>query len=58
MSPQEAARIICLVHTRSLDFRPIIGVIPDIAKTDVDLYEEASRALRRFGGLDQQRTSD
>jgi len=51
MTPQEAARMICLIHTLS-DGRPNVGVIPDFAKFDGELYEEAWRVLRRFGGLD------
>lgn len=49
LSPREAARIVCEVHAPHES--PIVGVIPDFTKLDGDLYREAWRVLRRYGGL-------
>ena len=55
MPPQEAARVICDVHTApggpkglTVDF----GTPPNFVNVDGDLYWEAWRVLRRFAQLD------
>jgi hypothetical protein len=55
MSPQEAARVICDVHTGPggpKGFTVAFGTPPDFVKVDGDLYWEAWRVLRRFAQLD------
>jgi hypothetical protein len=54
MSPQEAARVICDVHTGpggTKGFTVAFGTPPDFMKVDGELYWEAWRVLRRFGEL-------
>jgi hypothetical protein len=51
LTPQDAARILCLVHTAS-DGGPITGVIPDFTNLDGDLYRAAWLTLRRFAEID------
>jgi hypothetical protein len=50
LTPHDAARIVCLVHTAS-NGSPAIGVIPDFTKLDGDLYRAAWLTLRRFAGM-------
>ena len=55
MSPQEAARVICDVHTGPggpKGFTVAFGTPPDFVKVDGDFYWEAWRVLRLFARLD------
>jgi hypothetical protein len=54
MTPTDAARIICQVHTLVIDGRVWVDVSgpPDFTKIDGNAYHAAWRLLRRFGGLD------
>jgi hypothetical protein len=54
MSPREAARFLCEVHTTADENRfgfDIHWSTPDFAKVDGDLYWEAWRVLREVSGL-------
>jgi hypothetical protein len=56
MSAEEAARIICDLHTLTLDRAPRGFIVnftrpPDFTKVDEHIYYEAWRVLRRVGGI-------
>lgn len=53
VSPQEAARIVCEMHTGVDGDRVRVNFMmpPDFTKVDGNIYHEAWRKLREFAGL-------
>jgi hypothetical protein len=55
MTPADAARVICQVHTLVVDGRVWVDVSgpPDFTKLDGEVYHTAWRLLRQFAGLEE-----